>query len=127
MKKIVVSLVFLLVCVSAFSRTAYCELLGTAANLSGTKVKVQVDFGEVKNSWGNDGRDFLVDASGNDIKFNSMVDAMNYMSQFGWECVQTYVVTVGGSNVIHWLLAKEIENESQIRQGIQQRRDVDKK
>ena len=41
--------------------------------------------------------------------FNSMVDALNYMGNDGWEFVQAYIVTVGQSNVYHWLLKKQKE------------------
>lgn len=117
--------VALLVCFSLNinAREVYCELLGIS-NISGSKVKVEVDFGEEKNKWGKDSRDVLVDADGKPIKFNSMVDAMNYMSQFGWKFKSAYFVTVGGSNVIHWLLYKEVENDSEIKEGITQKRDL---
>jgi len=36
--------------------------------------------------------------------FNSMVDALNYMGNNGWEFVQAYIVTSGQQNVYHWLL-----------------------
>ena len=45
-------------------------------------------------------------------KFNSMVDAMNWMGSMGWEFVQAYVVTVGNQNVYHWLLKKNLKNMS---------------
>lgn len=123
MKKLFL-LVALLVCSLCINaREVYCELLGTS-NISGSKVKVEVDFGEEKNAWGKDGRDMLVDADGKPIKFNSMVDAMNYMSQFGWKFKSAYFVTVGGSNVIHWLLYKEVEDDSEIKEGITQKRDL---
>lgn len=37
-----------------------------------------------------------------------MVDAMNWMGSQGWEFAQAYVVTMGGQNVYHWLLKKDI-------------------
>lgn len=38
--------------------------------------------------------------------FNSMIDALNYMGEDGWEFVQAYIVTTGEINVYHWLLKK---------------------
>lgn len=82
----------------------YCELVGTQ-NLLG-KIIVSVDFGQV--SLFSDNR--LVDENGDVLKFNSMVDAMNYMGALGWEFEQAYVVTYyygkNTSNVYHWLLSK---------------------
>lgn len=46
-----------------------------------------------------------------------MVDAMNYMGNFGWKFVQAYAITIGQSNVYHWLLYKDIVEESEKVEG----------
>jgi hypothetical protein len=85
----------------------YCELVGTSKFLS-TKVNVTVDYGEHVNYFTS--RKAITDEESGKIKtFNSMVDALNYMGDRGWEFVQAYVVTVGNQNVYHWLLKKSIE------------------
>lgn len=85
---------------------AYCEIVGTG-NFTGTKVKIEIDFGQAKYFWTGSTDKFLIDKSGKEIKFNSMVDALNYMSQFGWRFEQAYVVTedssVSKQNVYHYL------------------------
>lgn len=108
-------------------KTVFAELLGYNTNVLGLgkNAKVEVDFGG-QSGWWNDGRDLLVDENGKDIKFNSMVDAMNYMGERGWTFEAAYVVTVSNQNVIHWLMSKEIPMEADSREGIQQRRDVKK-
>lgn len=108
---------------------AYCELLGINKNVLGigNKISVQVDFGEEKFFWGNDGRDMLVDENGKEIKFNSMVDAMNFMGERGWRFQDSYVVTIGNQNVIHWLLYKEIKEGENAKGDIMQRRDKKQK
>lgn len=63
----------------------------------------------------------LYDESGKKIKFNTMMDVVNYMSKRGWQVHSTYVVTegkglTGGQNVIHFLLVKKVTNDSQIRE-----------
>lgn len=87
----------------------YCELVGTQ-NLLG-KTIVSVDFGQV--SFFSDNR--LVDENGDVLKFNSMVDAMNYMGALGWEFEQAYVVThnygKSATNVYHWLLSKPYSDD----------------
>ena len=88
----------------------YCELVGSGQLLS-TKVTVYVDFGQATKLFQfNDSR--LKDADGKPIKFNSMVDAMNYMGKDGWQFVQAYVVTDVNTknNIYHWLLKKEMDN-----------------
>lgn len=94
----------------------YCELLGQSRFMS-TKVNVSVDFGQETSFWKQYSDQFLVDENGEKIKFNSMVDAMNYMGRLGWEFEQAYVVTVGQQNVYHWLLSKEISDNEEINSG----------
>ena len=105
MKKIAIVMFLSLVTTlsHAQSRT-YCELVGMQTLLG--KTSVSVDFGQ--GSFFKDNR--LVDENGDVIKFNSMIDAMNYMGALGWDFEQAYVVTVGTGNsrqnVYHWLLSK---------------------
>lgn len=54
-----------------------------------SKTKIEVDFGEVVQGWGRP-VNYLKDAAGNDMKFKSAVDALNWMSVNGWELVQAY-------------------------------------
>lgn len=110
MKKIAIVLFLSLVAVLSHAQgRTYCELVGTQ-NLLG-KVVVSVDFGQT--SLFSDNR--LVDENGDVLKFNSMVDAMNYMGALGWEFEQAYVVThsygKNSSNIYHWLLSKPYAEE----------------
>lgn len=91
----------------------FCELLGHEKLLS-NKVTVTVDFGQETSFWRGASDQYLVDDKGKAIKFNSMVDAMNYMGRRGWEFEQAYVVTVSNQNVYHWLLSKEIAADGTI-------------
>ena len=86
------------------SKFVYCELVGTQ-KLFSTKVTVQVDYGEERKFF-KDTR-MRDEQTGKVQSFNSMVDALNYLGESGWEFVQAYVVTVGQQNVYHWLLKKE--------------------
>ena len=88
------------------SKFVYCEMVGTQKLLS-TKVTITLDFGEAKNIW-KDNR-VKDEVTGKAQSFNSMVDALNYMGEQGWEFAQAYVVTVGQQNVYHWLLKKKKE------------------
>lgn len=92
------------------SRRIYCELVGTERLLS-SKVIVTVDFGQETSFWTGASKQYLVDSNGKAIKFNSMVDAMNYMGKVGWKFEQAYVVTTSQQNVYRWLLSKEIAAE----------------
>ena len=103
----------------------FVELIGHQANFFSTKVKVSMDFGE-QSAWASiGGKDGVVDESGQLIKFNSMVDALNYMGERGWKFEQAYTVTAGNQNVYHWLMSKEVSDYSEIKTGIQQRADLE--
>lgn len=129
MKKLILTIVFALIlscsCLNAQTflntpnskpanekHTVYCELVGTLK--LNAKVKVAIDYGQ-NARWGNN---TMVDENGKALEFNSMVDAMNYMGELGWKFVQAYVVSVGNSNVYHWLLQKELSPEEAINAGI---------
>lgn len=90
----------------------FCELVGTTKFLS-AKVNVQIDFGQ--NPY-KDRR--IVDENGKSKTFNSMVDAMNYMGELGWEFEQAYVVTMGNQNVYHWLLSKDVAEGELATEGL---------
>lgn len=112
MKKLLLTFAVIVLCTASFAQTitettssskqtyVYCELVGVS-NFLGTKVTVNIDFGQSKGFF-EDTR--LKDSKGELIKFNSMVDAMNFMGFAGWEFVQAYVVTTGNQSVYHWLL-----------------------
>jgi hypothetical protein len=80
----------------------YAEIVGTTKPFSfGTKCTVEIDYGQ-KWSLVSDKR--IRNEDGKVITFNSMVDAMNYMGEGGWEFVQAYTITSGNSNIYHWLM-----------------------
>lgn len=125
MKKI---LVIMLVAIVAFGfsttvsaeeqiQRVYAELLGTGTNFLNLNknVKVSVDLGQFQSATK---AYTLLDENGKDIKFNSMVAAMNYMGERGWKFIQAYVVTVSNQNVLHWLLYKDVTDPSQIKEGL---------
>ena len=112
------------------STKAYCEIVGTS-NFTGTKVKVQIDFGQSKKLMTMYNQNYMVDADGKKIQFNSMVDAMNYLAQYGWNFEQAYVVSdpISKNHVYHFLLSKEINSTDDITRGINTKGnyDADKK
>ncbi len=95
----------------------YAELIGET-NLMKTKVTISIDFGQQVSFWQQHAQKQLVDQNGKEMKFNSMVDAMNYMGTLGWEFEQAYVVTIGQQNVYHWLMSKLVDEEGAATEGI---------
>lgn len=83
----------------------YCQILGKSKFLS-KKVNIIIDYGQ-ELDWLHQ-YEFIIDNStGKKAVFNSMVDALNFMSKLGWEFVNAYVITVGGQNVYHYLLKRQ--------------------
>lgn len=89
----------------------YCELVAQARILS-RKVNIDVDYGDERKLF----RDYrLKDEGGKLKKFNTVVDALNYMGQQGWKLVNAFLVTEGTgasiNNVYHYVFKKEFSKE----------------
>lgn len=98
-------------------KQVYCELVGTSTSFFGTEVAISVDFGQSRKLFQSQ---MIVDELGSAIIFNSMIDALNWMGELGWEFVQAYIVTSESSkqNVYHYLLTKKIKEGEAIDKGI---------
>ena len=118
MKKFLLTLgILLAACLAANAQNKiYCELVEYEIPFS-RKVNVQLDFGQ-ESKFFADTR--LVDKKGEVITFNSMVDAINYMSTLGWEFVQAYVVStfsggngssISNTNRRRWILCKTVDED----------------
>ena len=106
------------------AKRVYAQL-SCEGQLFSTKVKVSIDFGQ-STSWLTSMSDSrLVDRNGKEIKFNSMIDALNYLTQFGWRFAQAYVVPTGSGDkdslsvggTTYWILYKDVDDYSQITEG----------
>ncbi|MFZ4726283.1 MAG: hypothetical protein ACOYMD_12655 [Paludibacter sp.] len=84
---------------------AYCELVGTPKLLS-TKLIIQIDYGQDKGGVFSATDTRVRDEQTGKVKsFNSMVDALNYMGNDGWEFVESYITGDAQTGfVYHWLL-----------------------
>lgn len=88
------------------AKEVYCLIVGQA-KLFSTDITVYIDYGQERDFWK---RHKLEDEAGNARTFNSMVDALNFMSSKGWHFVDAYSITIGQQNVYHWLLKMEIDD-----------------
>lgn len=80
----------------------YIELM-FAQKFMSFKVKCIVDFGQ-EIEWGSDTR--VQNADGTSRNFNTVIDGLNFFTKNGWDFVTTYPITIGGSNVHHFLLKR---------------------
>ena len=126
MKKIILILAIIFMAIGAKAQSTiqsedgkypvYCDL--KAYNFWGVgKVKVMLDMGAVSNGGGS--FESLYDEDGKQIKFNTVMAAVNYMAKKGWILDKTYYVTEGaGRAVLHYVLVKRVKNDDEIRAGL---------
>lgn len=82
----------------------YIQIVGTSQLLS-NKVTIEIDFGQATKFFST--KDTQVkDETGKLMKFNSMIDALNFFSKNGYRFVTAYVITIANQNVYHYLLEK---------------------
>lgn len=110
MKAILIGMALCFCCagVSAQSDTTkieqYCTVVATPRLLS-SRVTIDIDYGERRSIW-KDNR--LKDEGGKVIKFNTVVDALNYMGENGWQLVNAFPVTTGNNTfTYHYVFRKQ--------------------
>ena len=81
----------------------YCEVVATGRLLS-NKVTIDIDYGEQRSMW-KDHR--LKSEDGKLKKFNSVIDAINYLGKEGWKLVNAFPVSsVNGPMIYHYVFKK---------------------
>lgn len=86
-------------------RSEYIQIVGTTVLMS-AKLTIEIDFGQMSNIW-RAKDNVILDENGKSMKFNSMIDALNFFAKYGYEFVTAYTVTLGNTNVYHYLLRKK--------------------
>lgn len=84
----------------------YVQIVGTSRFLS-NKLTIEIDFGQENKLFSSDKDTRVKDAAGKNMIFNSMIDALNFMTKNGFEFVQAYAITTSNQNVYHYLLRKK--------------------
>lgn len=87
------------------------------------KVNVKIDFGQNTKYFSSKEEMFIKDKDETRIKFNSMVDALNFLSRNGFQFVQAYAITIGNQNVYHYLMRKENDIERLTRETRETNKD----
>ena len=87
--------------------TEYVDIIGVAKPFS-KKVNINIDFGQVDKFFSTKDSQ-IKDKNGESTTFNSMVDALNFMSKNGYDFVQAYVTQTGDLNTYHYLMKKRKE------------------
>ncbi len=82
----------------------FMQIVGISKMLS-TKLNINIDFGQYDNIWKSKDTQIL-DENGKKLVFNSMIDALNFMSKNGYDFIDANAISMGNSNVYHFLLKK---------------------
>lgn len=104
MKRTYVFVFALMIAAVSYSQTdtlgieQYCQVVATP-RLFSNKVTIDIDFGEEKKYWA-DNR--LREYDGKLKKFNTIIDAMNFMGKEGWVFINAYPVTLANTTIYHF-------------------------
>jgi len=108
MKKLFIAGIMLAASFAAFAQRdtttveQYCQVIATPRLLS-NKVTIAVDFGDEKSVW-KDNR--IKDYDGRLKKFNTVIDALNYMGKDGWVFINAFPVRNGTDEIYHFAFKK---------------------
>lgn len=80
----------------------YCEIVATPRLLS-NKVTIDINYGDEKSIW-KDTR--LKNDEGRLKKFNTVIDALNYMGKDGWIFINAFPVINGTTQIYHYIFKK---------------------
>ena len=109
MKKIIIVVFFTFASKALFAQVdttkieQYCQIIATP-RLFSNKVTIDIDFGEQKSLWA-DTR--LRSFDGKLKKFNTIIDALNFMGKEGWVFINAYPVRNGSSDICHYGFKKQ--------------------
>jgi hypothetical protein len=104
MKKVFIILSIQVASIGAFAQSdttkveQYCQVTATP-RLFSNKVTIDIDLGEEKSFW-KDTR--LRNFDGKLKKFNTIIDALNFMGKEGWVFINAYPVRNGSTDVYHY-------------------------
>ncbi|MDB5014145.1 MAG: hypothetical protein JWQ25_2347 [Daejeonella sp.] len=115
MKKIIIMALFIMGAQHSFAQTdslkveQFCQIIARP-RLFSSRVTIDMDFGGEKKFW-NDTR--LKSQQGQVRKFNTVVDAMNFMAKEGWTFMNAYPVKTYGVEIYH-LAFKKLASKSDL-------------
>lgn len=92
----------------------YIQIIGTDRMMS-NRVTVRLDFGQLNRVWVRD--TVIRDGNGNLVVFNSMIDALNFMSRHGYDFVQALINNSDSSSEYIYILKKKQPDPDQLIYG----------
>ena len=102
----------------------YCSL-NVMPRLLSNKVNIDVDYGNPRKLFSfKDNR--VKDDDGKAKKFNTAVEALNYMSSQGWKLVNAMALAEGGNIVYRYIMKREIEVTAEELKKIEEAASIEK-
>jgi hypothetical protein len=82
----------------------YIQIVGSG-NFRAGKVEVKIDFGN-ENKYLSTKENRIKDENGELLKFNSMIDALNFLSKNGYEFIDAYTLPLEFNDTCYYILKK---------------------
>ncbi len=116
MKKLLLTLIITISALAAKSQTVngisldkidatYIDIVEYRKFVS-DKVNILLDYGQRSHILYNE-EQFVKDENGKDMEFNSIIDALNFLSTYGFEYIDSYVTVSKESSTCHFLLKQK--------------------
>lgn len=97
------------------TQETYCMIVGTQKFMS-SKCTFTIDYGQETRFMDGATKMKLVDENGETIKFNSLMDACNYLASMGWCLVNAYaMVDNKQGSCYHYVFKKVIHKGETVR------------
>jgi hypothetical protein len=118
MKKVlwlIVCLMTMVLSVNAQSnetQETYCMIVGTQKFMS-SKCTFTIDYGQATRFMDGDRKMKMVDENGETIKFNSLMDACNYLASLDWVLVNAYAMGDSKQGSCYHYVFKKIINKGE--------------
>lgn len=91
----------------------YVQIIGTGRGLS-TKMNIRLDFGQETKSFSLKNGLKIKDERGISVKFNSMIDALNFMSENGYEFQFAYTSKENDNDALYYILKRKKQKNPQL-------------
>ena len=87
----------------------FIEIIGSEDVFS-QRVVVSVYYGQPMG-WGDNQQ--IKGADGRNMKFNGMIDALNFLYKKGWDFISAHVDTTSYPHINHYILKRKLEYEDE--------------
>lgn len=119
MRKLIMAIVCLMTIVlsvnaqSNDTQETYCMIVGTQKFMS-SKCTFTIDYGQATRWVDGATKMKLVDENGETIKFNSLMDACNYLASMGWCLVNAYAMVDNKQGSCYHYVFKKVISKGEI-------------